>query len=36
MGPINDDLDVLPALKEDPHLNNLDKFHITKETRECH
>lgn len=33
MGHINDDLCVLPALKEGLHLNPLKKFHITKETR---
>jgi len=32
----DDDLDVLPALREGSHLNNLEMFHITKETRKCH
>jgi len=36
MGPINDDLDVSPALREGPHLNTLEKFQIIMETRQCH
>jgi hypothetical protein len=33
MGPIDDDSDVLPALREATHLNTSEKFQIIKQTR---